>query len=625
MGQSGALSVTNKSAIKNYEKATTYYDNYKNDEAVKELDKAIQKAPDFIEAYILKANIFVDKNELENAVEQYRIALKINPTFYPNSYFILGTIEMGLGRYDDARSNYKIFISMTGVNPDLKAKAKHKLSNCEFALHAINNPVPFNPENLGANINTLYDEYFPSITVDDSTLIFTRNRPLPQNPAWLHEDFYVSRRTGDSWSKAVNAGSRLNTSGNEGVPNLSPDGKLLFFAACERPDGQGSCDIYYSRWRQGNWTKPINLGYPVNTGAWESQPSFSSDGRTLYFIRGRFTGEGIKEQDIYRAVVSVDGWSTPEKLTSKINTPGEEEFVFIHPDDQTLYFSSDGHPGMGNLDIYFSRKDKNDNWTTPVNMGYPVNTYKDERGMLVGPKGEVAYIASNRVGGMGGLDLYKFDLPESARPKQLSYVKGVVADAETGEPLFAEYEIIDLTTGKTFISSATDKYNGEFIACLTAGKNYALNVSKEGYLFYSDHFSCDNPSDLKSAYSINVKLQKAKEGGKVVLRNVFFDTNLYNLKEESFPELNKLVLFLRKNPTARIEISGHTDSTGDKTSNQELSKNRAKAVYDYLIEQGLDTARLEFKGFGDTVPIADNNTVDGRALNRRTEFRILSL
>jgi len=624
--QSGRYSITNRSAIKNYENATSFYDNRKNDEALKELNKAIQKSPEFIEAYILKANIYVDKYDLESAIKEYYKSLKVNPTFFPNSYYILGNIEVGVGRYEDALRNYNTFLKMNGISSELKEKAHSKKISCEFAIKAIGDPVPFDPENLGSNINTEMDEYFPSITVDDSTLIFTRNRPFADNPDFYHEDFYLSKRSGNSWTKAVNAGYQLNTKGNEGVPNLSPDGKLLFFAACERPDGKGSCDIYYARWRNDKWTKPINLGFPINTGAWESQPSFSSDGRTLYFIRGRITGDGIREQDIYVSVISNEGkWSDPQKLPPNINTPGEEEFVYIHPDDQTIYFSSDGHTGMGNLDIYFSRRSINSEWDNPVNLGYPVNTYRDERGMLVGPKGKVAYIASDREGGFGGLDLYKFELPEIARPKQLSYVKGIVSDAETGGPLFATYEIIDLSTGKTIINNATDKYNGDFVACLTAGKNYSLNVSKEGYLFYSDHFSCENPADIRNAYNLDVKLNKAKEGGKVVLRNVFFDTNEFQLKETSYPELLKLISFLNSNKTARIEIGGHTDSTGDKIKNQELSKNRAKAVYEFLVQKGVKSERLEFKGFGDSSPIANNETLEGRALNRRTEFRIITL
>ncbi|MBL0342094.1 MAG: OmpA family protein [Bacteroidetes bacterium] len=421
-------------------------------------------------------------------------------------------------------------------------------------------------------------------------------------------------------------GGQINTPGNEGVPNISPDGKILFFAACDRTDGKGSCDIYYSRLKNEGWTKPINLGNPINTGAWESQPSFASDGRTLYFIRGFITRDGIREQDIYSSKISEEGkWSEPMKLSNLINTNDEEEFVFIHPDNQTLYFSSDGHSGMGNLDIYVTRRLPDGTWGKPENLGYPINTFRDERGLLVGPKGNIAYIASDREGGFGGLDLYSFELYDKVRPLQVSYVKGVVTDVISGFTLDAGIEIIDLETGKVVLNSNSEKGTGEFLACLTAGKDYSLNVSKNGYLFYSDHFSCKNPADLKNAYVLDVKLSQAQTGGKVVLKNVFFDTNLFTLKNESFPELDKLVAFMKINPAMSVEVSGHTDSTGDKKKNQLLSENRAKSVYDYIILKGITPGRLTFKGYGDEKPVAKNDTEEGKAQNRRTEFLITGI
>ncbi|MBK7970058.1 MAG: OmpA family protein [Bacteroidetes bacterium] len=312
-------------------------------------------------------------------------------------------------------------------------------------------------------------------------------------------------------------------------------------------------------------------------------------------------------------------------MSNLINTPDEEEFVFIHPDNQTLYFSSDGHPGLGNLDIYITRRNPDGNWGKPENLGYPINTFRDERGLLVGPTGDIAYIASDREGGIGGLDLYSFELYAEARPRLVSYVKGIVIDKLSQAPLEASFEIIDLETGNLVIKSSTERGTGEFMACLTAGKDYALNVSKNGYLFYSDHFSCKNPADIKNAYLLNVELSPAQTGGKVVLKNVFFDTNLFNLKAESFPELDKLVNFMKNSPAISIEVSGHTDSTGDKQKNQTLSQNRAKSVYDYLLQKGITPQRLTFKGYGDSSPVATNDTDEGRALNRRTEFLITAV
>jgi len=616
----------NKAAVKSYENALRFYDSYKNVEAKGELEKALAKDPKFIEAYVLLANVYIDLRNYDAAIEQYKTAISINPNFFPNNYYTLANIELSTGKYEDAKTHYQKFLTFEGTNNQFRINSEERILTCDFAIAALKNPVPFKPENLGPGVNSEYDEYFPTITVDDQTMIFTRNRPDQPGSPRYHEDFYISKRKDGKWDLSVNSGTQLNSPGNEGVPNLSSDGKLLFFAACDRQDGKGSCDLYYSRLRPEGWTKPINLGFPVNTGAWESQPSFASDGRTLYFIRGSISREGIKEQDIYFSVISDEGkWSEPARLNKKINTPGEEEFVFVHPDNQTLYFSSDGHPGMGHLDIYVSRRDANGEWGVPENLGYPINTFKDERGMLVGPKGNIAYISSDRDGGFGGLDLYSFELYEDVRPQLISYVKGVVSDANTGAKLEASFEILELETGKTVIKSSSEKITGEFLACLTAGKDYSLNVSKEGYLFYSDHFSCKDPADLKNAYVIDVRLSSASEGGKVVLKNVFFDTNLYNLKPESFPELNKLVGFMMSNKKVNIELSGHTDSTGDKQKNLVLSENRAKAVYDYLTGKGVEKSRLTYKGYGDSRPVDTNETPEGRAQNRRTEFKITSV
>jgi outer membrane protein OmpA-like peptidoglycan-associated protein len=621
-----AYTSTNKSAVKNYEAATKYYDSYKNSEARAELEKAIKKDPAFIEAYILLANVLIDLRDYEGAIEQYKTALSVNPNYFPNNYYTLGNIELNIGRYADAKAHYEKFITFKGINEHFRQNAVNRIASAAFAMEAIKNPVPFDPENLGKNINSEFDEYIPSITVDSKAMFYTRLVPAGGSPGNFQEDFYISQSDKNEWLPSENAGAVLNTPGNEGVPNISFDGKLLFFAACDRKDGKGSCDIYYSRMKKEGWTRPINLGSPINTGAWESQPSFASDGRTLYFVRGTLSREEGKEQDIYSSRIGDDGkWSDPVKLNSNINTPDEEEFVFIHPDNQTLYFSSDGQPGLGKLDIFVSRREADGNWGPPHNLGYPINSVKDERGLVVGPKGTTAYISSNREGGFGGHDIYSFELYSDVRPLLVSYVKGVVTDNKTGNKLEAAYEIIDLATGKTVINSYSDKTSGEFLACLTAGKDYSLNVSKNGYLFYSDHFSCKNPADIKNAFIIDVKLEPAATGAKVVLKNVFFDTNLYNLKNESFSELDKLVAFMKNSPGISVQVSGHTDSTGDKKKNLLLSDNRAKSVYDYLILKGIEAGRLSYKGFGDSKPVADNATEEGRALNRRTEFIITAI
>ena len=341
-------------------------------------------------------------------------------------------------------------------------------------------------------------------------------------------------------------------------------------------------------------------------------------------IRGTYTRDRSKLYDIFSSTFQADmTWSNPTPLSDTINSKGIEESVFIHPDNQTLYFSSDGHTGMGGLDIFVSRRQENGRWGAPKNLGYPINTADDDNSLVVSADGKRAYFSSNRQGGFGNLDLYRFDLYKEIQPALVSYVKARVVDAVTGNPLSAQFEIIDVETGKIMVSNTTDKKRGEFLACLPAGKNYMLNVNKETYMFYSDYFECKTANEKQNAFDLLIKLQQPKAGEKMVLKNIFFDVNQFTLKTESSSELNKLVSFLKSQGTLRIEISGHTDNTGDKKANVILSEQRAKAVVNFLIEKGIPTARMTYKGYGDSKPVGTNDTDEGKAKNRRTEFSIL--
>ena len=367
------------------------------------------------------------------------------------------------------------------------------------------------------------------------------------------------------------------------------------------------------------WSVPYNLEEPVNSRQWESQPSFSSDGKTLYFVSNRHNN-----YDIWVSMVNENGeWSVPEKLGANINTDNYEGSVFIHPDNQTLYFSSDGHVGMGGLDIYVSKKDSTGKWGKPMNLGYPINTFKDENSILISADGELAMFASDREGGFGGLDLYGFELYEEVRPEKVTYIKGVVFDNETGKKLEARFELIDLATGNIAVTSFSNKGTGEFLVCLPANHDYALNVSKEGYLFYSENFNLSGEKPLTDPVLKDVPLKPLKSGEKVILKNIYFETDKYDLKKTSEIELQKLIELLNKNPGIKIEISGHTDNVGTTEYNLELSQNRAKAVYDYLSENGIDTDMLTYKGYGESQPVDTNDTEEGRANNRRTEFEVV--
>jgi len=385
----------------------------------------------------------------------------------------------------------------------------------------------------------------------------------------------------------------------------------------------GSCDIYQA-FRKGNkWGMPRNLGGPVNSSKWESQPSISADGKTLYFVSNRSGGSG--GMDIWVTQLAPNNeWTIPRNLGDKINTPFSEETPFIHPDGKTLYFTSDGHVGMGEKDIYVTRKDADGTWSEPKNLGYPINTWNDEQGLFVAASGENAYFSSDRKGGYGKLDLYSFKLYEEARPTRVTYVKGKVKDKETGKPLGAKFELIDLATSEVVIESSSDQIDGKFLVTLPVDHEYALNVSLDEYLFYSEHFSLPKEQDITKPYRMDVDLQPIKFGEKVVLKNIFFETASFDLLPESTVELDKLVAFMNNNASIHIEIGGHTDNVGKPEDNQLLSENRSKSVRQYLIDHAIPEGRIQYKGYAERQPIDTNETPEGRANNRRTEFKVVS-
>lgn len=626
-----SYSSKNKKAVKYYEEALKRYDAMQLEEAKQYLEKAIAEDNLFVEAHTMLGYVFSDMKQTQKAIEEIKKAIEINPTFYPGNYFSLARLQLNSGKYSEAKQNYMKFLDKPSENIEMNQMAQRDELSCDFAIKAIASPVPFNPINAGSGLNSKYDEYFPSITADEQMFLFTRKLPTDKNQYGFQEDFYISTKLDGKWAKAYSIGNKINSDGNEGAPCLSADGQILFFVACEGDfgysagrEGLGSCDIFYAFKNGNDWTKPKNVGAPVCTKWWETQPSFSSDGKTLYFIRGTVDAKGKKHQDIYSSSLNANGkWSNPARLSDKINSPANEESVFIHPDNQTLYFSSDGHPGMGGVDIFVSRREANGEWGVPVNLGYPINTFSDENSFLVSRDGKTAYMASDRDGGLGGLDIYSFDLYEAARPGKTTYVKGKVFDAVTKLPLEADVEVIDLQTGIPLVKWVSNKSNGEFLICLPVNKNYAFNTSKTGYLFHSENFSLIENKEYQPI-SVSIPLSPITKDSTVVLRNVFFDTDKFNLKDESKIELNRLVDFLAKNPALKIELGGHTDNVGDKKHNQTLSESRAKSVLEFLVSNGIAKDRLTSKGYGDSKPIAPNDSDEHRQMNRRTEFKVLA-
>jgi outer membrane protein OmpA-like peptidoglycan-associated protein len=631
-----ALSTTNKKAEKAYNTALGYMNLYDYDNALLELGKAKKADPNFTEAYMLEANIWMAKREWAKAESEFEKSFALNPNFFVAGYYDCGQMEMKQGKYAEAKVHFQYFLdhARSGTPPRITNDAEVQIKNCDFAVNAMANPVAFKPVNMGPAINSADCEYFPNVTADDNTFLITRNAVMKNEqgvPVRSQEDFYISYKGDDGkWSQAAPM-SGINTNANEGAPSLSADGRYLYFAACEEYDGYGggragygSCDIFFTQRVNGQWTRAVNVGAPVNTSAWETQPSFSSDGRTLYYISNRRDGYG--NSDIWMCTLNDSGkWSKPVNLGKDINTPGREEAVFIHPDNQTLYFASDGHIGMGGLDLYVCRRDSLGNWGKPVNLGYPINTFADESGLIVNGKGNMAYFSSTREGTMGCDDIYAFEIPKPLQPVAVTYMKGKVYDIKTKAPLGASFDLIDLATGKTVVSSNSDPVTGEFLVCIPQNKNYALNVNRQKYLPFSESFWMTESANPGEPYKMDVPLTPLEVNAPTVLKNVYFDVDKWDLKPTSTAELDRMVKWLKANPEIKGEVGGHTDNTGDKKHNQELSQKRANSVYDYLVAHGIDASRLTYKGYGDSQPLVPNDTPEHKQMNRRTEFKITGL
>jgi tetratricopeptide (TPR) repeat protein len=417
-------STRNKAAIKYYIAGNQSLDNLAYDEAVVNLRKAIETDEQFIEAHALLADIMRQRRFDPLAViGEYKKVLKLNPDFNRAVYINLAEVEVSQAKYQEALLHLQKYVTYPAISAKNKARAEKLLKDCQFSINALSHPIAFNPINVGGAVNTTADEYSPVITADEKTIIFTRQINA-------NEDFYHSSKSADSvWQKASYLSARINTPNfNEGSESISPDGKYLFFTGCNRPDGMGRCDIYVVQKRGDDWDKPYNLGAPINSSGWESQPSISSDGGTLYFVSNRAGGYG--GYDIWKSKLSANGWGKPENLGPAVNTPYNEQSPFIHPDDSTLYFCSDGWPGMGGQDLFVSRLNDDGRWQEPQNLGYPINSNGNETGLSLTTRGDYAFFSSNKLNGIGGFDIYTFKIPVNLKPKPVTYVKGIVLDAK---------------------------------------------------------------------------------------------------------------------------------------------------------------------------------------------------
>ena len=588
--------------------------------AIGYFERALKECPTFIDAQLLLAGSHLKLKDYARAEEGFKKVIALDDKYQPGAFLTLAICEWELDKFEDAAFHAEYYTKTGSPNPDMLREARRLAANARFAAVAVKNPVAFDPQPVGNGVNSAADEYLPSLTADGGTMIFTRRD-------FIDENFYQSEFKNGAWKTAVPLDG-VNTNQNEGAQHISPDGSWLVFTACNRRDdgSQGSCDLYWSQLKNTGWTKPVPFSASINSPDWDAQPCISADGKTLFFSSMRPGGKGGR--DLWMTIRQTGGkWSKPENLGPGINSDLDEQTPYLHPDGQTLYFTSNGLPGMGENDLYVVRRQPDGSWGTPQNLGYPINTKANEGTLTVSLDGRMAYFAANRPGSQGGIDIYQFEMPANARPQPVTYARAKVKDAATGKPLVAKVDFTDLKTGLSYVSANT-KSDGSFLVCLPAGKDYALNVSKEKYLFYSENFNLTETATFEKPFLLNIELQSieanpdaaAPSSKPIALRNVFFETGSAALLPSSSSELDRLVALLTEAPGLRIQINGHTDNVGDDAFNQKLSEARAKSVFDYLVGKSIPVDRLKYKGLGETQPVEPNDTPEGRGRNRRTEF-----
>ncbi|MDQ3682652.1 MAG: OmpA family protein [Bacteroidota bacterium] len=611
------VSKINNKAIESYNKGLEKAQDAKYKEAIEALQEAIQRDAKYIDAYLSLAGVFGQMKDHTQSVNTYEKSFAIDSN-YTSDYRLPYSINLaGLGQFDKALAVINALLARTALNPNTRKAAEYRKKTFQFAIDFAKTDVAknyvFTPVNLGDGINSAESEYFPSLPIQGDAMIFTRR--LNNS----NEDFFLSEKNA-AWDKAQRLPGNINTPLNEGAQNISQDGSWLVFTGCNREDGFGSCDLYISYKIKEGWSEAINLGNKINTNQWESQPCLSPDKRDLYFTSRRPGGFG--GSDLYVSHLGSNGkWSEPKNLGPEINTSLDESSPFIHADNQTLYFTSNGLLGYGENDLFVVRKIENGNWSKPENLGYPINTIHHEGTLFIAADSKTAYYASDRSDSKGGLDIYSFEIRSDIRPFKTGWLKGKVYDKKTSAGLPSAVELIDLATNQVISRVQTDE-TGNYLITLPVGKNYAFNVNRRGYLFYSDNYSLKDKSP-DSTYVKDIPLQPIEVNAAVVLKNIFFDFNKYELKPESQIELDRLVQLLNDNATVKIQIEGHTDNIGKAPDNLKLSQNRAKAVVSYLTSKGIAASRLNAKGFGATKPVTENKTEEGRAQNRRTEVKVV--
>ncbi|HRS54531.1 MAG TPA: OmpA family protein [Bacteroidales bacterium] len=593
----------------------------------------------------------IQKNK---SLTYFELAYNLNPNIAPDITYLLAQSYQLDMQFNKAIEKYNEF--RNSLSPNMLAiyndDIEKRIQECQNGKELIAKPIKIFVDNLGNTVNSIYPDYCPIVNADESALIFTsrRNTVIGGKKAPIdnsyYEDIYISYKINDVWGIPRNLGKPINTKLHDATVGFSPDGQYLYIY---RGDNGG--DIYECKLEGDKWSKPKKLSKEINTKYHETSASFSYDNKKIYFVSDKPGGYG--GSDIYVSEKNENGeWEEAVNLGPVINTPYNEEGVFMHPDGKTLYFSSKGHKTMGGYDIFKSTYE-NGQWSEPENLGYPINTPDDDVFFSISADGKHAYYSSGAANGYGSLDIYLITIIGKEKPvvsntednliasflkpiketvmqekitpqsPQLTLLKGIITDSKTNNPMKANIEVYDVDEGTLIANLESNSKTGKYLVSLPSGRNYGITVKSEGYLFHSENFNIP-PDALYNEITKDIKLNPVEVGSTIVLRNIFYDFDKYDLRPESKVELENIYSLMMQYPTMVIEISSHTDSYGTDEYNQVLSEKRANSVVEYLANKGINRNRLIAKGYGETLPIAPNDTDEGRQLNRRSEFKIIS-
>lgn len=601
--------------------------------------------------------LFSDKKD--EASEFFIQTLQMKNNFTGDILLLTGRALQYTGKFEEAIDKFKSYLS-SGVKKSDKniALANKCIENCNSALTISKDTLRIEIKNIGVNINSTADDYSEVITADGRKLYFATRRATTSKASNYYDDtkfdenIFTSDNINGSWTVAVLTGKNLTTRFCETPLYIDNAGDQLYIYT----GYEGGGDIKVSKNKKGNWKTPDPVNFGINSSSSETSFCISPSGKEIAFVSDRGK-KSLGGKDIFfMRKIRNRKWSKPLNAGASINTPYDEESVRFSQSGDTLWFSSAGHSTMGGFDIFYSARDSSYRWSQAVNAGYPINTPWDEFFYVPSPVDDSAfYFVSNRSGGFGGLDIYTgriqpppppqpVIIPEPVVPvkpdtvvvrdtvvviKEIALVKetilylmGKVTDAETGNPVIAKIDIIDISSNAVIATTASSDVDGTYRVKLPAKKTYIVELGATGFL--SDMKRVIIPESYpEEFYSLDVPLNKIKVGKKVVLNNILFELGKSVLTTSSYAELVRLIAILQDSPLMKIEISGHTDNTGSPVINAKLSNDRAKSVVEYLVQKGIDRTRLTYKGFGSEQPIADNATAEGRSKNRRVEFKIL--